>query len=732
MFYAKTHPVQTIREHTDCLIMELERLKRLYGSRFIRMDEKMWDLLRLAVEYHDVGKAWSGFQNRLRKQIGENELPNDISYSVPHNYLSVGMFPINKYKLTKEESRLLIHAIGYHHERSESPDKEKIEEVLENGMRPYLSELRSHMNLDIPDEFSYRYVSRLSKRYSPLDDEFYQYVLLKGLVHRIDHAASAGIAIEVHSDKHIGTQVSAYMERKGYKKNKLQQFAEANTNKNIIAIAQTGMGKTEAALLWIHKDKGFFTLPLRVSINAIYDRILNPQDINYHPEALGLLHSTSSDYLQEKEEQDEKWEDIYFHSRNLSSKLLLTTIDQILKFPFGYRGFEKELAAMANAKVIIDEIQAYEPKIAAMLIKALEMIHKIGGKFMVMTATLPTIYLDELKKRNLIKDSDVEEFINQDITRHHICLRSQGITEVAEEIIEQAEDAQVLVIVNTVRRATEMYEQLREVRPEANIYLLHSQFTREDRQLLEEEIKSFNKPKVDEPRRKGVWITTQLVEASLDIDFDYLYTEISTLDSFFQRLGRCYRNGKRSPVQPNVYVFTEDVTGLGCIYNAELVKKGLVLLQPYQGRILDEQAKVEMVRHLYSRESLVNTAFLREFEEALHEFDYLDFYDVTKQEAQRKLRDIQTVQVIPRVLYDTMLDLFEKHRNCKGRWKEQRKIMRKIEAKTIGIYRFQAKDKISPISGLDDIFILNCPYEFDRDEKHGRGVLSNQPLSLFT
>jgi CRISPR-associated endonuclease/helicase Cas3 len=732
LFYAKTKPVQTIRNHTDCLVTELERLKSTYGSRFVHMDERMWELLRLAVEYHDVGKAWPGFQNRLRKQLGEKEFPNTITYSVPHNYLSVGMLPIKKYKLTKEESRLLIHAVGYHHERSELPDKEKIEEVLENEMRPYLTELIDHMKLDIPEKFSYKSVARLSKRYSQLDDEFYKYVLLKGLVHRIDHAASAGVDIELHADKHIGAQVTAYMKRKGYAKNELQQFAEANTDKNIIVIAQTGMGKTEAALLWINEDKGFFTLPLRVSINAIYDRILSPQEINYHPEALGLLHSTSHDYLQEKEEQDEKWEDIYRHSRHLSSKLLLTTIDQILKFPFGYRGFEKELAAMANAKVVIDEIQAYEPKIAAMLIKALEMIHKIGGKFMVMTATLPTIYLDELKKRNIIAESDVGEFINQDITRHRVCLRQQGITEAAQEIIEQAKDAQVLVIVNTVRRAVEMYEQLREVDSEANVYLLHSQFTREDRQLLEEEIKAFNKPKPGEPRRIGIWVTTQLVEASLDIDFDYLYTEISTLDSFFQRLGRCYRNGKRSPVQPNVYVFTEDVAGLGYIYDADLVQKGLALLQPYQGRILDEQAKVEMVRHLYSRESLANTAFLRGFEEALHEFDYLDFYEVTGQEAQKKLRDIQTVQVIPESFFDEIFDLVKEYEKCKVDWKRRREIRRKIEAKSIGIYRFQAKGKLSTLSGLDDISILHCAYEFDRESKQGRGIVSDIEITMFS
>lgn len=55
-------------------------------------------------------------------------------------------------------------------------------------------------------------------------------------------------------------------------------------------------------------------------------------------------------------------------------------------------------STLAYSKVVIDEIQAYSPEIAAVLVKGIEMIHKIGGRFMIMTATMPTIYIDELKR----------------------------------------------------------------------------------------------------------------------------------------------------------------------------------------------------------------------------------------------------------------------------------------------------------------------------------------------
>lgn len=71
----------------------------------------------------------------------------------------------------------------------------------------------------------------------------------------------------------ISKFVENFMNNQNFKLNDLQQFAKINHNKNVIVIGSTGMGKTEAALLWSNHDKTFFTLPLRISINAIYDRI---------------------------------------------------------------------------------------------------------------------------------------------------------------------------------------------------------------------------------------------------------------------------------------------------------------------------------------------------------------------------------------------------------------------------------------------------------------------------
>ena len=76
-----------------------------------------------------------------------------------------------------------------------------------------------------------------------------------------------------------------------------------HADENLVVVAPTGSGKTEAALLWLNGEKGFYTLPLKVSSNAIYSRIKN----NYSYENAAILHSDSmSMYLKEFTED-------YFH-----------------------------------------------------------------------------------------------------------------------------------------------------------------------------------------------------------------------------------------------------------------------------------------------------------------------------------------------------------------------------------------------------------------------------------
>ncbi|MCF0148559.1 MAG: CRISPR-associated helicase Cas3' [Clostridium sp.] len=124
----------------------------------------------------------------------------------------------------------------------------------------------------------------------------------------------------------------------------------------------------------------------------------------------------------------------------------------------------------------------------------------------------------------------------------------EGIHQEKQTIRGRGKKSKVLVIVNTVDRVLELYDNFKN---KGNVKLLHSMFTNGDRASLEMEIKDFTK---DGNKESGIWITTQIVEASLDVDFDYLFTEMSTLDSQFQRYGRCYRKRQYNNNEPNIYL----------------------------------------------------------------------------------------------------------------------------------------------------------------------------------
>jgi CRISPR-associated endonuclease/helicase Cas3 len=724
--YAKwdqqTGKFETLQEHTERVLENLALLKQSYGTL---LSEEIWQLSHVAAQYHDAGKIYEGFQQFIKFNMGLSSLTKqEIEKKYPnisHAFISLLCVPFFELRYSKSVERVVKEAIAHHHVRNIVFDAQILNAVLpdlKDKMDRLEQELGCPVNKDLDNTtVGWKPIKKKDKEYPLL-------VLVKGLLNRVDHAASAGELVEYHADEGIGTYVNAFLKKNGHKPRDLQLFSYENRDKNIVAVAQTGMGKTEAALFWIDDAKGFITLPIRVSLNALYERITN--GIGYIDEKgqaiAGLLHSGSVDFLQTLNDDYETNELIYEQSRLLSKKLTFSTIDQILKFPFLFRGYEKYLATMAYSKVVLDEIQGYSPKILAVILKALEMIHQIGGKFMIMTATLPTVFMETMEKRGKIKVSDFVkgEFYN-DLIRHRISICRRKIDEDLECIREAGRNKRVLIIANTVKEAKRIYRLLNN----ENVRLLHTQFIQKDRAVLEEEIKKFAPNDKKREKQSGIWIATQLVEASLDIDFDLLFTEISTLDSLFQRLGRCYRGREYEGIEPNAFVYTE-AEGVGSVYDKDIVHNGLKLLEPFNGQELHEKIKMELVETLYKTENL-SKKYLDEFYQALKVLDKLQLNDMGNAEAQKLLRDIDNYQVIPYSVYTENQALFTTFKQEKD--SKQRKLLRmQIEKLTTSISKKQVEQngietKEIDIPGLQYIHILNSKYDFDKEKITGTGIV---------
>ena len=727
MYYAKSYPTESIKQHTDNLLENLRVLKEIYGKEIediIRKnlkisEERFWILLEIICTYHDIGKIYTPFQNKIRASIGESIIQTSFSYEiVKHEQLSPMFVPVEKYNLSIDEKMLVYQAIYYHHERDNKEfDEEYIKEVIAKDILPQMEQVKRELGYELETNLNTKYIKYVKKRITEKDELYSEYCLLKGLLHRLDYSSSAEMTVEDETKENIRKYTEDSITNAGHHLNDLQGFCENNVEKSMVIIGSTGIGKTESALIWSNGAKTFFTLPIRISINAIYDRI--EDNIGY--KSVGLLHSTALEYLEEKDEFDNEEEKIA-QTRNLFDKITVCTIDQLLPFVFKYKGYERILATLSYSKLVIDEIQAYSPNIVAIIIRGLEMINRMGGKFMVMTATLPRIYKEELEKRKIY--FEFGKYIKP-IERHKIKLQEKEIVEDLDIIIEKGKNSKVLVIVNTVNKAIELYLKLKEKSSE-DIHLLHSKFIYKDRNEKERNIKEFSRNK----QEKGIWITTQIVEASLDIDFDYLYTEMSTLDSLFQRLGRCFRSREYDKEEPNVLIYTKNVSGVNGkkgVYDEEIHKKSIELIQEYDGQILNEESKIELVDKLYSKELLEGTKFLKEFDDSMRILDNLIDYKVDKKTAQKLLRNIDNFIVIPKAVYEENLRLFEQYEEAGKNYKQKNKIKREIDKITVAITeggRRKMQDRISRNPYCEDIWIIDAKYDdevglkLEKDEEY--------------
>lgn len=703
MLYAKSEKEnikqfkETIREHTDKLLENLRLFKLLYErqvNKLIQMDiERFWELLRIVCEYHDYGKANIAFQNKRLKEMNMPEVGIWTYDEVPHAYISPAFLD---YKLfnSEEEEILVYQVIAYHHERKTEPsitDIQRVVDHINSNINYYNKELNTNFT-----KLKTLYVNDImfKKRIKEGDSIYNDYVLMKGLLHRLDHSSSAHIAIEDQTLKSTSEITNDFFKVKNLIKNDAQLFCESNSDENIVLIASTGSGKTESALLYANNDKTFITLPLRVSINALYDRA-----IKMNLDSVSLMHSSSKEHLQSKGVVD--FMNIVNESRLLSRKLNFSTIDQIFKFPFKYRGYEKIYATLAYSKVVIDEIQAYSPQMTAVILKGLEMIHEIGGKFMIMTATLPSIYKDYLIAKG-IGFKEYEYILNKN--RHKISVNSRMLMDDVDTIINKAQqDKKVLVICNTVNMSKAMYDDIK--KKYSSVKLLHSGFINKDRADKEAAIES--------NAGGEIWITTQIVEASLDIDFDMLYTEMSTLDSLFQRFGRCYRKRDYLGDDANVNIYISKVSGRGTIYDEDIMSKSISYIYRYNNSFIAEKDKSEMVERLYSKQELAGTDFLNKFNNACKQLDNIIEYDTSSREAQKLFRDISTYTVIPEDIYLKNQNLFIDYANEKN-YEKKSIILLEINKLTLSVAYYKIKDenKLSN-SEIDYIKVINCKYDSD-------------------
>lgn len=734
--YAKTYREknryvgETLEEHTDRLLKNLTLLKENYGKEIEILSgrEDFWELLRLACLFHDLGKVSTHFQNKIRSTIGTKTLkvPEGVNREIPHNFLSAAFLPE---KINNNDFLLLFYSIVFHHYRKIDFSEKDLKNTIDKDLvkRKSCLEWIKKLNGNLADPLwsgYYPYLKEYSCEYQKIKRDRI-YIILKGLLHRLDHSASARLEVETERIKSPEERLNIYLKKKSEKKGipfkglkGFQLKAKEIRANSVMLIASTGLGKTEFAINWIGQDKAFYTLPLRVSVNAMYERF---SEI-FTPEKVGLLHGDSLlyalDAMKESSivfDNDSLEEHIHMinMARQFSMPITITTADQLFTAVFKWKGYEKIYATLMYSKVVLDEPQSYSPEMLAMIIKALQEVSDYGGRFCFMSATIhPFIrsYLEQYLPDNAV----IERFL--DVPKHKISLQNRPINELIDSIKEAyTEGRKVLVIVNTIKKAQNLYELLKE---NTKVKLLHSGFIQRHRRIKENEIK--NDYTNNEP---VIWITTQIVEASLDIDYDILFTEVATLDALIQRMGRVYRriDRKISDVErPNVVIALDEPSDRGYIYNSEIVKLTKNALNDHEGKILTEYVKQKMMNLVFDKKAVKNTNFYKSFEK-FYNLLADGFETDSRGEAQWLFRHIASLTVIPLGVYNDNIDEIESALEIvktKGvSLSDRMKALNIINDYSLTIPYYKVKDSVvSPIMSqrnYRDVYILNIDYNYE-------------------
>lgn len=730
------------------------------------LPEELIKLIEITIQYHDIGKVLPYFQRKTIKN--ESYLPFDVFVNIPHSIFSSLMIDmvkleekvfeiLNDRQKSQTYVRYIVSAVAYHHWRENFYDliegftntfeqlqklknnqekwhqiEENIQQVykdlnLPDWFQPYLNERWldglnngiKYADYVIPPYLLYRMPKRISENTDSLKD----WILISGFTMLSDHFASyveslpdenttlKDIEIKGIVFEEIKKKIEEELKRKigvGYQSNSIWQFnyVEKYKDDNAVLLAPTGMGKTEFAYLWSNGEKFFYTLPLRTAVNQIFNRT----KLIFGEDKAGLLHSDADIFLYGNGAETESMR-VYEIAKQLSSPAIISTGDQF--FPYALRppSYERIFAKLSYSRLVIDEVQAYDPKAAAIIVKFIEHIVQMGGKFLLMTATLPEFIRKEIERRVDLKNENILNLFDEDeqlanFSKHHLKVitdkysenKNSYSKEVLEQIISKAKHnggSRVLAIMNTVKQAQEVYEDLvRNSKSEIEIKLFHSRYTQQHRKATEESLEKFigNNPTSRQDKRPKILVATQVVEASLDLDADFIFTELAPWDSLIQRMGRCFRelrvNASNAEdliqnryggleIPENVFILIYDgkrngktiyESSSGFVYHNELLRTTLKLIEErdisepdlekwnngtkheiknfdkIKSFLLSESSKSELVDKLYN--GLSNESnYLRKFYNMLQVLDS-GFMSDRKSEAQKAFREINNVDII--------------------------------------------------------------------------------------
>lgn len=353
--------------------------------------------------------------------------------------------------------------------------------------------------------------------------------------------------------------------------------------------APTGYGKTLTALnfaLKFNKSRIIYALPFTSIIDQTYDivaKIYKNSDI-----LVSKAHHKTT-ICEENLTKEDRYSKIKFLMESFSGEINVTTLYQLIFALFGNKNKDNvKFNQLKNSVVIIDEAQAIPYNFRKDFILLCEIIsQRLGTIFIFMSATMPVI-----KSENFKEISNLDYFSKQD--RYVIkWLDIGGEDELLEKICETASDKNTLVVVNTIKKAQELFTKLRD---KFSCFCLNGYMYDDHKRATIEAVRcAIDKSKVDPLASKILLISTQSIEAGVDLDFDIGFREVSPISSIIQTAGRVNRHF--GEICGELYVFPEISKFTNLIYGDLYKVSGAILSDLKQKEV--RESEILEISNLY-------------------------------------------------------------------------------------------------------------------------------------
>ena len=549
---------------------------------------------RLLAQLHDAGKAQTAFQRYI---LGKSD--PKAPHSAAGALLATKLLPSHPkgYPLKRTRiAQLLAYAISGHHrglydytglenklddietkdrcKKAEGDLSELMSEiqswVKEHGARTeaYLRKLASQVEEEEQAQALIRLLFSCLVDADFLDTEAFMDKERKG---RRQEATSGYAPLETLRDrltKHMegfSTEGKINEARRAFL-NQCREHGRTCPKGYYSLFLPTGGGKTLSSMAWAletalnHKaQRIIYVIPYTSIITqtaGIFREIFGEENVLEH-------HSDISFSGSEARQEAERYERTRLLAENWDAPIIVTTNVQFFESLFSHKvSRSRKVHSIANSVVVFDEVQMFPTEFLHSMLRLLEDLRWIyGTQLLFCSATLPPFDKDHSSSFKRVNDfhqlsdaiqpivpEDPELFKVFDRVIYHLEEKEYTTKELAEEL---AQHDSALCIVNSRRDASQLYQALLEEgkKPQDVIHLSRNMCSAHLKERIAE-IRHRLKAKIP-----TIVISTQLIEAGVDIDLPIVYRAMSGLDSIVQAGGRCNREGKR-PAPGEVYVFS--------------------------------------------------------------------------------------------------------------------------------------------------------------------------------